>query len=195
MSYKVNEIFYSVQAEGLFAGHPAVFVRLCGCNLQCPWCDTKYHNQGEFYTKEELEKAVMDLCPDKDNVIVVFTGGEPTLQLKDDEELLVGYRRHIETNGTRPVPKWIDYITCSPKFDLDVEKTIGRLPNEIKVVCEEGRETYLESLIPLIERGVRLYLQPLELDGTMNIAKTMDFILSHPQFKLSLQFHKIIGVR
>lgn len=194
MKYKVNEIFYSVQAEGQYAGHPAVFVRLCGCNLKCPWCDTKYHNEGTFYTKQELESAVQKLSKDKKNVIVVFTGGEPTLQLKDEEELLKGYRRHIETNGTRPVAKWIDYVTCSPKSDIDF-KAMGRQPDEIKVICEKGREKYLQSLIPMQAKGTRLYLQPLELNGKMNIEDTMKFILQNPVYKLSLQFHKMIGVR
>lgn len=194
MKYKVNEIFYSIQAEGFYAGHPAIFVRLCGCNLRCPWCDTKYHTEGTWYTKEELETTVKILSKDKKNVIVVFTGGEPTLQLKDSEELLKGYRRHIETNGTRPVPKWIDYVTCSPKSDIDF-KAMGRKPDEVKVVCEDGREKYLQSLKPLAEQGIRLYLQPLELNGKMNIDKTMKFILKNPVYKLSLQFHKMIGVR
>lgn len=191
MNYKINEIFYSIQAEGKYAGCPAVFIRLCGCNLKCPWCDTKNHNQGEWLTKEELENEVYKLTTDKENVIIVFTGGEPTLQLKDNEELLKGWERHIETNGTNKVPDWINYITCSPKTDIDF-KAIGRLPNEVKVVFEQGRENYLKSLIG---KSFRLYLQPLELNGKMNIQETLDFILKNPQYKLSLQFHKMIGVR
>lgn len=191
MNYKVNEIFYSVQAEGFYAGHPAIFIRLCGCNLKCPWCDTKYHTQGKWYSKKELETEVKKLSKDKKNVIIVFTGGEPTLQLKDEEELLKGYRRHIETNGTKPVPKWIDYVTCSPKSDIDF-KAMGRKPDEIKVVYENGRDKYLQSLK---KQKCRLYIQPLEQDGQMNIKETMDFILKNPIYKLSLQFHKMIGVR
>lgn len=191
MNYKVNEIFYSVQAEGYYAGHPAVFVRLSGCNLKCPWCDTKNHTQGVVLSKEELESRVRKLSTDTKNVIVVFTGGEPTLQLKDSEELLKGYRRHIETNGTMHVPTWIDYITCSPKSDIDF-KAIGRKPDEIKVIYEKGRDNYLKSLT---KQNCRLYLQPLELNGKMNINETMQFILHNPVYKLSLQFHKMIGVR
>ena len=194
MNYKVNEIFYSVQAEGFYAGHAAVFVRLCGCNLQCPWCDTKYHTLGDFYTKEELEAKVDYLTHGDKNAIVVFTGGEPTLQLKDEEELCKGYTRCIETNGTNHVPTWIDWITCSPKSDIDFS-AIGRLPNEIKVVCEYGREKYLQSLLQYEEKGVKLYLQPLELNGKMNIAEVFDFVKQNPKFRLSLQFHKMIGVR
>lgn len=193
MNYKINEIFYSVQAEGKYAGHPAIFVRLCGCNLKCPWCDTKYHNEGTFYTKQELESEVKKLSTDTKNVIVVFTGGEPTLQLKDEEELLKGYDRHIETNGTKHVPVWIDYVTCSPKSDIDFKK-MDRRPDEIKVIYEKGRDDYLKKL-PTMAQGSRLYLQPLELNGKMNINETMKFILENPIYKLSLQFHKMIGVR
>lgn len=191
MTYKVNEIFYSLQAEGKHAGRAAVFIRLCGCNLQCPWCDTKYHTLGETYTKEEIEERVDYLTHGNKDVIIVFTGGEPTLQLKEDEPLLDGYYKCIETNGTRPVPSWIDWITCSPKSDIDFS-AIGRMPNEIKVVYEYGRDKYLKGLLDL---GVDLYIQPLELNGKMNIAEVFDFIKMNPKYKLSLQWHKLLGVR
>lgn len=189
MRYKVNEIFYSLQAEGVNAGRPAIFIRLCGCNLKCPWCDTKYHNEGKWYTKEELEAEVRSLADNR--VIVVFTGGEPTLQLKEDEELLPEYYRCIETNGTNPVPNWIDWITCSPKTDINFSKT-PFIVDEVKVVFEQGRKKYLKSLIG---GDFKLYLQPLELDGKMNIQETVDFIKENPEYTLSLQFHKMIGIR
>lgn len=189
MKYKVNEIFYSLQAEGINAGRAAIFIRLCGCNLKCPWCDTKYHNEGEWYSKEELEEEVRNLADNR--AIIVFTGGEPTLQLKEDEELLPEYYRAIETNGTNPVPSWLDWVTCSPKTDIDFTKSEIQ-PDEIKVVFEEGREKYLKSLTKL---GAELFIQPLELDGKMNIKETVDFIKANPEYRLSLQFHKMIGIR
>ena len=190
MKYKVNEIFYSIQAEGANAGSPAIFVRLSGCNLKCPWCDTKNHDKGKWYTKEELEAEVRNLADNR--VIVVFTGGEPTLQLKEDEELLPEYYKTIETNGTNPVPSWIDWITCSPKTNIDFDKTSFK-PNEVKVVYEKNREKYLEDLI--WNNCYLLFLQPLEEDGKMNISETIEFIKKHPEYRLSLQFHKMIGVR
>lgn len=189
MNYKVNEIFYSLQAEGKNAGRPAVFVRLCGCNLKCPWCDTKYHNEGKWYTKEELETKVRSLADNR--AIIVFTGGEPTLQLKEEKELLPEYHRCIETNGTNPVPTWINWITCSPKTDIDFKQT-KFYPNEVKVVFEENRTEYLKSLT---KENFLLYLQPLELDGKMNIKETIEFIKENPEYRLSLQFHKMIGIR
>lgn len=194
MRYKVNEIFYSVQAEGYYAGKPAIFIRLCGCNLQCPWCDTKYHTQGDYYTKEEIEDKVEYYTHGDKDVIIVFTGGEPTLQLKEEEELCKGYIRCIETNGTNKVPSWIDWITCSPKSDINFQ-AIGRTPDEIKVIYEYGRDKYLKSLLQYTKIGVRLYLQPLEQNGKMNIAEVFDFIKQNPKYRLSLQFHKLIGVR
>lgn len=187
--YKVNEIFYSIQAEGFFAGTPAVFVRLSGCNLKCPWCDTKSHNEGKWLTSEEIEAEVRKLADSR--AMVVFTGGEPTLQLREDDELLPEYFRAIETNGTNPVPSWLDWITCSPKTNIDFRHS-RLLPDEIKVVYEKKREKYLESLI-----GSRcgLYIQPLELNGKMNVKETVDFIKAHPEYRLSLQFHKMINIR
>lgn len=189
--YKINEIFYSIQTEGTFAGKASIFIRLCGCNLSCPWCDTKHHTIGEFYTKEEIEEKVNILTRGNKDIHIVFTGGEPTLQLSEEEELLKDYYRCIETNGTNKVPSWIDWITCSPKSDIDFS-SIGRNPNEIKVVYEHGRDKYLQSLL---QRGIPLFLQPLEENGKMNIAEVLDFIKLNPQYRLSLQYHKLIGVR
>ena len=191
MSYKVNEIFYSIQAEGEFAGQASVFIRLCGCNLQCPWCDTKYHTKGEFYTKEEIEEKVKYLTHGRTDINIVFTGGEPTLQLKEEEPLLEEYYKCIETNGTNEVPSWIDWVTCSPKTDIDFSK-MKRQPDEIKVVYEYGRDKYLQDLK---KYGIRLFIQPLEQNGKMNVMEVFDFIKQNPEYRLSLQYHKLIGVR
>lgn len=191
MNYKVNEIFYSIQTEGEHAGKAAVFIRLCGCNLSCSWCDTKHHIIGEEYTKVELEEMVNFLTRGNKDIIIVFTGGEPTLQLKEEEPLLEGYYTCIETNGTNKVPSWINWITCSPKSNIDF-KAIGRLPDEIKVVYEHGRDRYLKSLLGL---KTKLFIQPLEVNGQMNIAEVFDFVKLNPKYRLSLQYHKIIKVR
>lgn len=190
MNYKINEIFYSIQAEGFYAGTPAIFVRFSGCNLNCPWCDTKYHTQGEILSKEELEKRVYNLIPknQKEKIIIVFTGGEPTLQLNADEELFPDMYRTVETNGLLPVPKWIDWVTCSPKTDIQ----FYQLPNEIKVVYEKQRENYYKKLL---EYDTMLFMQPLEENGKMNIEDTLKFIKNNPKFRFSLQYHKLIGVR
>ena len=190
-SYRVNEIFYSIQGECAFAGTPAVFVRFSGCNLACPWCDTD-HSHGEEMTRGELEDAVRNLLADRDGAIIVLTGGEPALQLHDDEPLFQGFARFvcIETNGTQPVPDWVDWITVSPKNEL---KPIVPRPNELKFVFEPEHIPYYLSMQ---EADCILNIQPLaRKDGTSNLREAVDFVLAHPRFKLSVQLHKMIGVR
>ena len=116
--YKVNEIFYSLQGEGRWSGRPAVFVRMSGCNLKCPFCDTDFKGY-----KEMSAEDILAACLEKggDCRFIVLTGGEPTLQV--DAELIhllhqQGYYLSMETNGTHVVPEGIDWITCSPKLDF-----------------------------------------------------------------------------
>ena len=189
--YRVNEIFYSVQGEGEFAGTPAVFVRFSGCNLNCPWCDTDHSHGGEM-TRDELETAVRKLLADRDGAIVVLTGGEPSLQLHDDEPLFQGFTRFvcIETNGTQPVPDWVDWVTVSPKDELN---PIVPRPDELKFVFEPEHIPYFLSMQ---EAGCEKFIQPLaRKDGTSNLPEALDFVFAHPRFKVSVQLHKIIGVR
>ena len=139
---KINEIFYSLQGEGMHTGTPAVFVRFSGCNLHCPFCDTR-HEEGTWMSNEEIVEAVKR-HPSR---FVILTGGEPSLQI--DEDLL--HRLHdagryicIETNGTHPLPAGIDWVTCSPKGDAPVmlEKI-----DEVKVVYTgQDVETYHKQL-------------------------------------------------
>ena len=190
-AYRVNEIFYSVQGEGAFAGTPAVFVRFSGCNLDCPWCDTD-HSHAEEMTRDELDKAVAGLLAGHEGAIVVLTGGEPALQLHDDEPLFRGLpcRICIETNGTLPVPDWVDWITVSPKNEL---VTIVPRPDELKFVFEPEHIPYYLSMQ---EADCVKSIQPLaRKDGTTNLTDALQFVLAHPRFKLSVQLHKIIGVR
>jgi len=189
--YRVNEIFYSVQGEGFFTGTPAVFVRFSGCNLACPWCDTD-HSHAEEMTRDELEIAVCELLAGHKGAIIVLTGGEPALQLHDDEPLFHGFasRICIETNGTLPVPGWVDWITVSPKNALS---PIVPAPNELKFVFEPEHIPYYLSMQ---DAGCVKYIQPLaRKDGTTNLPEALAFVLAHPRFRLSVQLHKIIGVR
>ena len=190
-SYRVNEIFYSIQGEGEFAGTPAVFVRFSGCNLNCPWCDTD-HSHAEEMTRNELEDAVRGLLVGHDGAILVLTGGEPALQLHDDEPLFQGFasRICIETNGTLPIPGWIDWVTVSPKNALS---PIVPRASELKFVFEPEHIPYYLSMR---EADCIKSIQPLaRKDGTSNLPEAVAFVLAHPRFKLSVQLHKIIGVR
>ena len=192
-TYRINEIFYSIQGEGAFAGFPAIFVRFSGCNLACPWCDTD-HERGVEMTAVQLEDAVGKLLKDHEGAIVVLTGGEPALQLHEDEPLFFGFtpRICIETNGTQPVPGWVEWITVSPKNELAL-RDIVPTPSELKFVFEPEHIPYYLSMQ---ETDCRLSIQPLaRKDGTTNLREALEFVLAHPRFKLSVQLHKLIGVR
>lgn len=180
---KINEIFYSLQGEGMHTGTPAVFVRFSGCNLHCPFCDTR-HEEGIWMSNEEIVEAVKrHPCR-----FVILTGGEPSLQI--DEDLL--HRLHdngryicIETNGTQLLPMGIDWVTCSPKGDAPVmlEKI-----DEVKVVYTgQDVETYHKQL-----KADHYSLQPC---SGLNTAETVAYVLAHPWWRLSLQTHKLIDIR
>lgn len=211
---KVNEIFYSLQGEGRWTGTPAVFVRFSGCNLKCPFCDTD-HNEGVPITEKEIITEIEKYPAEH----VIFTGGEPTLQLTRtlvDNLHDKGKIIHIETNGTIALPdgleKFIDWITVSPKdTPVSTLQTIGAQPHNIKNSIKIQRIDELKLLYqqdtPLIEEYNKLkitypecrYLQPVDVgDSTRNrliVSSAIDYILRHPHWKLSLQTHKLLGIK
>jgi len=192
--YRVNEIFYSIQAEGRNAGKPAIFVRLAGCNLKCPFCDTDHEPYKEM-TAYELEDAVNELDKDaKGQAIVVITGGEPTLQLKEDEPLFQDRFIAIETNGTLPVPSWIDWITVSPKTKLDID---WRKVDELKVVYGWFDDDYLIEIGSEARwYGVKCYIQPMaDENGKFDPIPAVEFAKKYPDWTLSVQFHKLLNLR
>ena len=186
--YKVNEIFYSIQGEGKYAGAPAVFVRFSGCNLKCPFCDTNHSIYKELSARE-ISDIINQLTGLKSEIIVVFTGGEPTLQIDDFERLAEGYRTHIETNGILPVPNWIDWVTISPKTKLSDEQ-LNRA-DEIKILYGLFDDEYIKSL----PESKPVLIQPLEIDGKTNVNEAMEFVKENPRFKLAVQLHKYLGIR
>ncbi len=192
--YRVNEIFHSLQAEGFHAGRSAVFVRFSGCNLRCPFCDTDHEPFAEM-TGAEIESEVERLDPDG-GAMVVFTGGEPALQLRADEELLAGRFRAVETNGILPLPPWIDWQTVSPKTELAEDRLLRA--NEWKVLYGHFPDGYLYRLETLAAgRFPNLYLQPVAdpKTGAFDVAPAMRYIHRHPAWRLSVQWHKLTGVR
>ena len=196
--YRVNEIFYTLQGEGFHVGEPAVFVRFSGCNLACSWCDTD-HRQGTEMTAKEIVKAVQEAWPHKQKgwpldtlPFVVLTGGEPALQV--DEELIEALASAhcyvaIETNGTRELPEGIDWITCSPKLN-----TFPKLKHvdELKVVFDgkSNPELWRQEI-----DAKHRFLQPLHNGKTSNVDEVMEYIRSHPYWRLSVQLHKILGFK
>ena len=193
---KVNEIFYSLQGEGYHVGSAAVFIRLSGCNLHCPFCDTS-HESGIEMTDEEIVEAVK-VYPAR---LVVITGGEPSLQLTKslvnalhDIDRMVA----VETNGTHRLPGNVDWITLSPKDaylggEADV---VLNIVDEIKVIFDG---VHAPSMYPGIMCTHARFLQPCDTGDPERNAEivrlAIDYIKKDPRWKLSLQIHKILNIR
>ena len=210
--YRVNEIFYTLQGEGAHSGIPAVFIRFSGCNLRCPWCDTEFDDFTEMSAGQIIAEALA-LYDIPRRKMVVLTGGEPSLQV--DEALVnalheAGFYICIETNGTRALPDGIDWITCSPKessLKPSNSQTIKLTNvNEVKVVFTG---TYDPEVWRKQLSAEHWMLQPLRYTGEWlienvdsweddrndNLDDTVRYILSHPFWRLSVQLHKIAGLR
>jgi 7-carboxy-7-deazaguanine synthase len=212
MTYAVKEIFYTLQGEGANAGRPAVFCRFTGCNLWtgqekdratavCTFCDTDFvgtdgDGGGKFCTAIDLAEAVADKWPratGRSKPLVVCTGGEPLLQM--DSALIAalhvaGFEIAVETNGTLEPPDGIDWICVSPKAG---STTVLLRGNELKLVYPQSEaqpDRFAEADFE------HFYLQPMDgPDIEANIASTVEYCLEHPQWRLSLQTHKILGIR
>ena len=209
MKYSVKEIYYTLQGEGYHTGRPAVFIRFSGCNLWtghekdrsgaiCDWCDTDFVgtdgiNGGKF-SVEKIINIINSLW--EGNILsepyVVCTGGEPLLQMDDSLIKAIhkaGFEIGLETNGTMIPPDGIDWICVSPKANADLILKNG---NELKVVYPQC------GMNPRIHEKLKFdhfYIQPMDgVDQKDNIKRSEKFVLDHPQWKLSLQTHKIMGI-
>jgi len=192
MKLNVNEIFYSLQGEGGRSGEASIFIRLTKCNLSCSFCDTDFANGNNMDLIEILEIIKQYPCK-----WIIWTGGEPTIQLKD-EHLKVfneaGYKQAIETNGTRKVSSLIDYISCSPKQNYeDVKKIIPKV-DEIRIPVKKGDTLPDISILP---KAMKYFVSPI-FDNTSinkdNINYCVELVKAHPQWILSLQIHKLIDI-
>lgn len=209
MNYVVKEMFYTLQGEGAHTGTPAVFVRFTGCNLwsgreehrerdttkgTCArWCDTDFRG-GAKYTAETLATAARAMWPRgwELDPVVVLTGGEPTLQVDDTLVAAlhaVGFRIHMETNGTRPIARGVDWVTLSPK---PPSAPLPQTYHEVKVVFDG----------PDVEQWAKMarqrYLQPLWVENEQqrreNVERCIQYVMAHPHWSLSIQTHKLIGI-
>lgn len=211
MTYSVKEIFYTLQGEGLNAGRAAVFCRFAGCNLWsglerdrdqaiCQFCDTEFVGTdgtggGKFETAKELAEAVQQHWDDqgKGPKFVVCTGGEPLLQM--DEALIRafhdrGFEIAVETNGTIEVPDSIDWICVSPKAGSDLLQQNGQ---ELKLVYPQAGNSP-EEFVDL-EFDAHL-LQPMDSPAySENLEAAIRYCMAHPKWRLSLQTHKLMGIR
>lgn len=208
MSYAVKEMFYTLQGEGLRAGRPAVFLRFAGCNLWsgreadraqaiCTFCDTDFvgmdgEGGGRFENADALADAILKSWPGGGAPYVVCTGGEPLLQI--DEPLIAalharGFEIAVETNGTIAAPPGIDWICVSPKAEAVLAQTSG---DELKLVFPQA-DAPPERFEGLAFQ--HFLLQPM--DGPArddNTGRAAAYCMAHPQWRLSLQTHKMIGI-
>jgi 7-carboxy-7-deazaguanine synthase len=210
MAYTVKEIFYTLQGEGGQAGRAAVFCRFAGCNLWtgreedrskavCQFCDTDFIgtdgvNGGKFATAEALAQAVRAQWPDVPGgkPLVVCTGGEPLLQLDQvlvDALHAAGFEIAVETNGTQVPPQGLDWICVSPKADAPLVLTQG---SELKLVYPQA--------LAMPDRFTGLdfkhfFLQPMDgILAKQNTRAAVDYCMAHPQWRLSIQTHKVVGI-
>jgi 7-carboxy-7-deazaguanine synthase len=211
MTYTVKEIFYTLQGEGTHTGRPAVFCRFAGCNLWtgreedrasaiCTFCDTDFvgvgPDGGKFRTADALADAIARCWPSMNGHgkrFVVCTGGEPLLQLDKAAVAALharGFEIAIETNGTLEPPPGLDWVCVSPKAG---SQTILRRGNELKLVYPQAGaqpEAFQSADFD------HFYLQPMDgPDLARNTELALEYCLAHPQWKLSLQTHKFVGIR
>lgn len=208
--YAIKEIFYTLQGEGFHAGRPAVFCRFAGCNLWsgreqdragavCNFCDTDFvgtdgENGGKYPDAAAAADKIASLWPQdrNENRFVVFTGGEPLLQL--DTPLLVAMHAHgfecaVETNGTLEAPAGLDWITVSPKSTASVKL---QRANELKLVYPQPTampERFADFA------AAHFFLQPMDgPQAAENTRAAVDYCKTHPHWRLSLQTHKYLGI-
>jgi 7-carboxy-7-deazaguanine synthase (Cx14CxxC type) len=212
MSYAVKEVYYTLQGEGAQTGRPAVFLRFAGCNLWtgreadratavCSFCDTDFVGTdrpggGRYATAQELAAVVARHWPQEHAArarpYVVCTGGEPLLQL--DAPLVEalharGFEVAVETNGTRPAPPGLDWICVSPKAGAEPVLTHG---HELKLVYPQAGAPpeRFEALA-----FDHFFLQPMDgPDRERNTQLALAYCLAHPQWRLSLQTHKVLQI-
>jgi len=212
MPYAVKEIFYTLQGEGAQAGRPAVFCRFAGCNLWsgqeadraeavCTFCDTEFVGTdgpggGKFADAAALARAVGQCWPEGASPVarplVVCTGGEPLLQLDGAAIQALheaGFEVAVETNGTQAAPAGLDWICVSPKAEAPLRLTEG---DELKLVYPQA-DAPPERFTGLAFR--HFFLQPMDgPDREANTARAVAYCLAHPEWRLSLQTHKLLGL-
>jgi 7-carboxy-7-deazaguanine synthase len=217
MTYSVKELFFTLQGEGAQAGRAAVFCRFAGCNLWtgreqdratavCTFCDTDFvgtdgEGGGKFVTADDLADAIAKAWPrsaegdasrDRGKPYVVCTGGEPLLQLDTpliDALHARGFEVAVETNGTQPAPPGLDWICVSPKADAPLVLTSG---HELKLVYPQPL-AQPERFADLDFQN--FFLQPMDSVLQREHTKAaVKYCMAHPQWRLSVQMHKVVGI-
>ncbi len=197
VTYPVVETFHSLQGEGAWAGGNAFFIRLGGCDVHCPWCDQKETWPTQYHPRQTVTELVQQAVTAKPSFVVI-TGGEPLMHdlpplcqaLKNQ-----GLRLHLETSGAYPLTGQFDWITLSPKPYKLPQAEIYPLANELKVIISRDEDFSWAGIeATKVSPGTHLYLQAEWGAEAMN-EKIFAYILTHSQWRLSLQTHKYLGVR
>ncbi|QMT31176.1 7-carboxy-7-deazaguanine synthase QueE [Alysiella filiformis] len=200
-TYRIVEIFETLQGEGYNTGMPSVFIRFGKCNLACHWCDTNYNEFG-FMSLSQIMQKVHQFAARN----IIITGGEPTIQ--PQIEILLNqlksesYFIAIETNGLKDVPAQIDYVATSPKrlYAQAYEKRCLKRADEVRIVVD-GDDVF--DFCEQIEQKIqspRYYLSPCEHHGEMNVLQTIALLgklnarVAKPHWQLSIQTHKLCGI-
>ena len=194
--YPVNEIFYSLQGEGYHTGIPSIFVRFSGCNLNCQFCDTRHQSK----TMMSLQEIVSEINKWPAVEWIVLTGGEPSLFINetfvDELKRKTGKKVAIETNGTRPVPNTLDWITLSPKTGVpggELQKCVLFQCNELKIVYFGQKLSLYDGIM-----AEHRFLQPCyctnEQQRLSNQKACVEAVLENPSWRLSLQTHRILDI-
>lgn len=193
MNLNVNEIFYSLQGEGGRTGEASIFIRLSKCNLACNFCDTEFKSGTDMRLEEISDIISIYPCQ-----WIIWTGGEPTLQLTD--EILIffqnkGYKQAIESNGTNPISSLLDYIVCSPKSNYQRIREINPSVDEIRLPVKSGDKIPILEVLP----HARFYLlSPIFEEDPLitkkNISYCVEQIKQNPHWRLSIQIHKLINI-
>ena len=209
MKYRIKEIFFTQQGEGKNTGKDFIFVRFSGCNLWsgqekhrasaiCKFCDTDFYgtdgiNGGKYQAKELIEKIKSLWISADSQIRVVLTGGEPLLQV--DKGLISALKKEdiyiaVETNGTLEAPDGIDWICMSPKANTEIKLRKG---SEVKVVYPQ-KNLNPDNFNVLDFKN--FYIQPMDSENYEdNVSQSVKYCMQNPNWKLSLQTHKILGIR
>ncbi len=197
VEYPIVETFHSLQGEGFWAGVNAFFIRLAGCDVYCPWCDQKETwsmKKYPLFTVEYLLNEVNKI----DTKYIIITGGEPLLHdLFPLTKVLkyVGYQTHLETSGSNVFTGYFDWVTFSPKPYKTPHESVYDYVNELKVIIDNEKDLeWAISEAEKLDKNILKYLQP-QWENPASQKLIFDYILSHPQWRMSLQTHKYLNIR
>ena len=197
-SYPVMETFYSIQGEGLYQGHAAFFIRLAGCDVGCVWCDVKESWDAGAHQIRTVANLLEEV-KSSSTKIVIITGGEPMMYDCSPLTSMLqahGYRTHCETSGAYPIHGNWDWVCLSPKkFKAPLVDNL-QLATELKVIVFNKSDlNWAEEYAEKVNADCVLFLQPEWSREKEMIPLITEYIQNHPQWKLSLQIHKYMGVR